>query len=117
MTTRNRVGGGNRAPKGRIKYIWRPSAVVVADRFVNPDLVDQRVRLDALPQVLPDRVVHGGDRPAGRNEPSVFLQAESPDAEGPLDFRDRQAVVEEVEDGLLRAEVRVGRGPAGVRID
>src|SRR5439155_7760737 len=57
------------------------------------------------------------DRPAGRHEAPVYLHAESPDAEGPLDFRHGQAVVEEVEDGLLRAKVRVGRGPVEVRID
>src|SRR5439155_268962 len=114
---RVRIPGLNQLVAPRTRQHDDEEPVVVADRFVDPDLVDEGVRLDAFPQVLSDRVVHRGNRPARRHETPVFIQAESPDAEGPLDFRNRQAAVEEAQDGLLRAEVRVGRGPVEVRID
>src|SRR5213593_3168236 len=61
-------------------------AVVKSDCLIHADLVDERERLDAIPELLPDRVVDGRDGPAGRNEPAVLLDPERAHAEGPLNL-------------------------------
>src|SRR5439155_24190990 len=43
-------------------------AVIEADRLVHTDLVEERERLHAFAEFLPDCVVYGGDRPSRRHE-------------------------------------------------
>src|SRR2546428_12383188 len=92
-------------------------AVIEADCLVHADLVEERERLHALAEFFPDGVVDGGDRPSRRHELAVLLEAERPDAERALDPRDGRAPAVQVEDRLLRVQVRVGGGALQIWID
>src|SRR5437867_5715205 len=56
-------------------------AIVKTDRLIHADLVDERERLDAIPELLPNRIVDRRDGPAGRHEPAVLLDPERAHAE------------------------------------
>src|SRR2546430_28819 len=58
-------------------------AVVEPDRFVHSDLVDKRERVDAIAELLPNRVIDGGDGPAGRHKSAVRLGPQRAPAERP----------------------------------
>src|SRR3989454_3532856 len=92
-------------------------AVVKPNCLVHADLVDERERLDAIPELLPNRVVDRGDGPAGRHEPAVLLDPERAHAEGPLNLLDRDTAAIQVDDRLLRRQIRIRKSPIQIRVD
>src|SRR2546422_2596695 len=58
-------------------------AIVKTDRLIHADLVDERERLDAVPELLPNRVVDRRDGPAGRHEPAGLLHPQTAPRGGP----------------------------------
>src|SRR2546422_3877936 len=86
-------------------------AVVKTDRLVHADLVDERERVDAIAELLPNRVVDGGDGPTGRDEPAGFLDPERAHAGGPLDLLERGAAAAQIDYRLPRAQIPVPKSP------
>src|SRR6267143_6341273 len=78
--------------------------IIEADRLEDANIIDQWEYLHGLAEVLPDRVVHGGDRPPRRDETAVLLDAKRTDTERALNLRHRQTAPVHVEDRLLGAE-------------
>src|SRR5438309_2388841 len=103
------------APRSRDHHDEEP--IIKADRLEDSNVVDQWECLHHLPQVLPDRVVHGGDRPPCRDETAVLLDAKRSDTECALDLRHRETASIHVEHGLLRAQVRIRAGPVQIPVD
>src|SRR5947209_5292556 len=91
--------------------------IIEADRLEDANVVDQRERLHGLSKVLPNRVIHGRDGPSRRDEPSILLDAKGPDTERALNLRHREAAPEEVEDSLLRPQVRIRSRPVEMLVN
>src|SRR5438093_997904 len=92
-------------------------AVVETNRLVHTDFVDEGERLDAIPELFSDRVVDGGDGPAGRHEPAVLLDPQRAHAESSLDLGDRGTAAVQIHDRLLCPQIGVRKGSIEIRVD